>query len=40
MMHDDEFPAIPGIDPCLDGTVAWIFPDRAEARITPHLLAG
>jgi crossover junction endodeoxyribonuclease RuvC len=40
MIHDDEFPAILGIDPGLDGVVAWIFPDRAEARVTPILPAG
>jgi crossover junction endodeoxyribonuclease RuvC len=40
MIHDDEFPAILGIDPGLDGAIAWIFPDRAEARVTPLLPAG
>ena len=33
-------PIILGIDPGLDGAVAWIFPDRAEVRIAPTLPAG
>jgi len=40
MNSDDSQSAILGIDPGLDGAVAWIFPDRAEARIVPTLPAG
>jgi crossover junction endodeoxyribonuclease RuvC len=40
-MNDDEkTPAILGIDPGLDGAVAWILPGRAEARVVPTLPAS
>ena len=29
-----------GIDPGLDGAVAWILPDQVEVRVTPTIAAG
>ena len=40
MNRDDRRPATLGIDPGLDGAVAWIWHDRAEALVAPTRPAG
>ena len=40
MIRNDPGHAILGIDPGLDGAVAWIFPGHAEARVAPTLPAS
>ena len=40
MNWNDQNPVVLGIDPGLDGGLAWILPDRVEARVTPTLAGG
>jgi crossover junction endodeoxyribonuclease RuvC len=40
MREEQNETATLGIDPGLDGGIAWIFPDRVEARVAPTLPAS